>query len=93
MYKSSIMSVTLLGDNATILIVTNNEHLIDRIELARQKYPTDVSIGEAVGTSRSFRLPSSWLDVKAPIRLSDEERARRRERASAFRGRKRKCKL
>lgn len=71
--------------NGEVGIVTSSKRLIGSIKNARNKYPDKITVLENGKNCTIYNVPERWIKVAAPHRLSDAERARRREHAKEIR--------
>lgn len=86
-------TITQLDDGKNILIITNNEGFLRRIDRACEKYPDQVLAEMVTDMTWAVRLPLRWLDIRPPRRLTDEERQRRSEWLTDVNRRKREVNL
>ena len=67
--------------DATADIEVFSARLMREIRKAAELYPDDVTIKESSEGAYLVTLPKKWIKIRAPMKLSDEQRARLAENA------------
>lgn len=81
---STFLSTTILSDDVTLHIVTNDLQFLHRIERARDNSDDSEQVNIMFEAKPQhhwvIRLPLEWLDCHSPLKMSDKELKRLRRR-------------